>query len=117
MTLLPKRCALLLVVLLIPTAARGDAVFYESLEWMVADSEVVVRGAVAKVEEKTGKGWNAVTIQVAETFKGTPKAEVVFADRVGLAKSWQALIDEKAEVLVFLVPTTRYPVFVREHGP
>jgi len=48
-----------------------------SLEWLVADSEVVVRGVVVDVAADTH--WNVVTIEVAEALKGAKAQRLKFA--------------------------------------
>ena len=45
-----------------------------SLEWLVADSDVVVRGVVVDVAVRS-EHWNIVTLDVLETLKGA-KASV-----------------------------------------
>ena len=56
----------------------------ESFEWTVADSDVVVRGSVAKVEAATELSqapsgpWVTVTINVHEPMKGPPASRIQF---------------------------------------
>jgi len=48
-----------------------------SLEWLVADSEVMVRGIV--VDVAVDKNWNLVTLDVRESLKGAKTERVRFA--------------------------------------
>jgi hypothetical protein len=48
-----------------------------SLEWLVADSEVIVRGTVADVA--TDQSWNIVTLDVLESLKGGKAERLKFA--------------------------------------
>jgi HEAT repeats len=51
-----------------------------SLEWLVADSDVIVRGVVSDIatDAKWNKTWNVVTIDVLESLKGTPAKRLTF---------------------------------------
>jgi len=57
-----------------PSQARGEIVGADSIEWIVTNSDVVVRGTVVEVVRGQGffvdEVWDKVTIQVAETLKG-----------------------------------------------
>src|SRR5690348_16849877 len=48
-----------------------------SLEWLVAESDVVVRGTVVDVASE--QSWNIITIDVAETLKGGEARRLQFA--------------------------------------
>ena len=48
-----------------------------SLEWLVADSDVVLRGVVVGVA--SDQNWNIVTFDVLETLKGTEAKRLKFA--------------------------------------
>jgi hypothetical protein len=55
----------------------GAPLVLTSLEWLVADSDVVVRGVVADVA--ADQNWNIVTLDVLETLKGAKAERVKFA--------------------------------------
>ena len=49
-----------------------------SLEWLVASSDVVVRGVIVDVAADQGN-WNIVTLDVRETLKGDKAQRLRFA--------------------------------------
>jgi hypothetical protein len=66
------------LVLFLASEVRAQPLFYtvETLDWMAADSQVVVRAAVVDfVQEVDGsqRKWITVVIKVRETFKGRHK--------------------------------------------
>jgi hypothetical protein len=55
------------------TGAHGSAQPAESLEWKVADSDLIIRGVVERIEPGPAENpgpWVDVTIRVTETIKG-----------------------------------------------
>src|SRR5262245_24543070 len=106
-------CLLLpLPALLCPAGARAEVIVGESLEWMIADSERVVRGTVVGVDSTPGQGavvWDRVTFRVEETLKGDRADEVTFlVRRLGdenVLLNWRT---DRVEVLVGLVQAERY---------
>jgi hypothetical protein len=89
--------------------------FAESLEWVVVDSDRVVRGAissVAAVPQRAPAGdspWCLVNVKVAETLKGPADEEVAFLVWTGTERGYHALAERKGqELLLFLVSTERY---------
>src|SRR5262245_2137446 len=48
-----------------------------SVEWLVADTDVIVRGVV--VDVATDQTWNLVTVEVRETLKGAKAQRVKIA--------------------------------------
>lgn len=50
--------------------------YLASLEWLVADADVIVRGVVSEVA--TDQSWNLVTLDVLETLKGKAGERVQF---------------------------------------
>lgn len=92
-----------------PRAAVAEINMADSVEWMTADADRVVRGQVAAVAIRSGPGqagWYDVTMQVAEALKGASAAQVVVAIPQGAAEplAWQA---GHAELLLFLVDGKR----------
>jgi len=85
--MLPRiaRCVVVAVVAVAAGVFRPDAACAQhsmplelsSLEWTVADSDVVVRGVV--VEVAADANWNIVTLDVLETLKGARAARLQFA--------------------------------------
>src|SRR5688572_19083128 len=79
-----------------------------TLEWFVADSELIVRGAVLGVTQErvtNGNTFQAVTISVLETYKGDPpKGDSVTFIARNLDAGVARVRDEPAdEYLFFLV--------------
>lgn len=80
-------------------AARGEVVGADSLEWVVADSEVIVRGVLKEVRSENGL-WGEAVIGVEETLKGKHQDEWRKAARI---EGWPAQVDKKRPtVLAFL---------------
>jgi hypothetical protein len=81
----------------------------ESLEWQVADSDLVVRGTVAHVVHEPGNGtrvWERVTIDVVEVIKGPKLGEVTFSDVRFSDHDFEHPWDRPGrELLLFLVRT------------
>ena len=56
-----------------------------SIEWLVADSDVVVRASVVDVSpgrpdrEREELVWRTITVDVHETLKGSPRKRLDFA--------------------------------------
>ncbi len=85
--MLPRiaNCVVLAVVAVAASVFRPDAACAQqsmplqlsSLEWTVADSDVVVRGVV--VEVIADENWNIVTLDVLETLKGARTSRLKFA--------------------------------------
>ncbi|MDP6446389.1 MAG: HEAT repeat domain-containing protein [Pirellulaceae bacterium] len=102
--------AALLVGLWTP-AVRGEVNGDESVSWWVAESVLVVRGTLSRVDTRT-KGdviLSTVTVKVNETLKGKQVDEATFAARhFKTTKLTGALQDEKSEFLFFLVGEGRY---------
>ena len=64
------------LLLLWSQSAHAELMVGESLEWIVADSDLIVRGKIAKVEsfnDEQQTAWEEATVQVNETIKGRPK--------------------------------------------
>lgn len=99
-----------LLVLLAAPAARAELVMADSLDWIVADSDMVVRGQVSAVEDLgtiEGWPWARVTVAGRETVKGAPAAgPVVFTIR--LHPPEQVALKGAPDVIAFLVNSTRY---------
>ena len=99
-------------VLLWPLCAQAELMVGESLEWIVADSDLIVRGTIAKVEafkDERQTAWERATVQVNETLKGTTIAPPTFLVRcVGIAEKPSEWRQEGVELLLFLVKSSRY---------
>src|SRR4051812_28478483 len=53
----------------------------ESVEWMAADSDFIIRGPIVdfnRQADETGGGWKTATVRVAETLKGKHRLAVTF---------------------------------------
>ncbi|MBL8624750.1 MAG: hypothetical protein JNK64_25810 [Myxococcales bacterium] len=90
-----------------PRRAVAEINMADSVEWMTADADLVVRGQVAAVASRPGQaGWYDVTVQVAEALKGAPAAQVIVAIPQGAVDplAWQT---RHAELLLFLVEGKR----------
>jgi hypothetical protein len=71
-----KKLGILVIVALFASTARAEIVVEESIEWVIADSERVFVGKVAKVERRGNH--EAVTVDVAQTFRGKHEAKATF---------------------------------------
>ena len=117
---IPTRVVLLYLPSLLTIAAwqcvsaPGQPLFEHkaSLEWLTADSDVVVRATITDVVPLSSKGhdvWHTVTLRVRETLKGTDRPAVTLAVR-----RWRPdedLIEwkkQRREFLLFLVDGDRY---------
>ncbi len=82
----------------------------DSIEWVTADSDLVVRGKVTAVSTRRGPGdvvWYDLTFGVAETVKGSPRRSVKFAVRYLSGPTPAAWKAKKQELLLFLVRSSR----------
>lgn len=81
-------------------------VYLQSLEWLVTESDIVVRGVVVDVSREgvqQGWVWSTVTLEVRETFKGMDAKRLKFA--IQAIKSNRAIEqwkNSKRELLCFL---------------
>lgn len=97
-----------LVVLALPGRAAAENPIVASLEWITADSTLVVRGRAVTVTTHAGDGdavWYDVTVRVAATLKGKAGRRVVVAVRAGPGESaadWRG-----GDRLWFLVDSAR----------
>ena len=102
--------------------ARGQPIFGEtdSIEWMVEDSALIVRGTIDELsteQDADGGGpWHVVTLHLQETLKGEHRPTVQFVMRTtdrpretDLIEGWKA---RKEPLLVFL----RKSKFLAVHG-
>jgi len=96
---------------MLTASAVGQPAFdrIDSLEWMAADSKIVVRAVVVDVTREPAdtdwEFWDTVTVKVLETLKGTPGATVTFrvkTFRLGEdpPARWK---QQRLELLLFLV--------------
>jgi hypothetical protein len=67
-------------LLTLSATAQAEVVCAESIEWVVADSDLVLIGVVSKVEKVPGKErpYEAATVKVRHTVKGRPADQVTF---------------------------------------
>ena len=86
-----KRLRLLLILhvctlfIALPSSAKAIIVTGESIEWVLANSDCVVAGAVVKTERIAGpdeRRYELVTITVSKTIKGTQTESVAFLSEV-----------------------------------
>jgi hypothetical protein len=81
------RLLLVLVLALGPVAGAGAQpirITVETLDWMAADSAVIVRAVVIDVAHEVDDsktGWDTVVVKVRETLKGPHKPFHTFAIR------------------------------------
>jgi len=111
--------ALTVLILQVKTA-QAEIVVADSVEWVVASSDVILRGKVIEVVRSEGlfidEVWDKVTIEVAETLRGPKQDKLNFVMRwpkpinspgpTGLQKSAK-------ELLLFLVRSEEH----KKHGP
>ena len=100
--------AILFALLAMPATSFSQPIFTTtaSLEWMVVDSSLIVRGRIGSIEElETRPSVFLVTLTVTETLKGSVQEKIEF---VLPAKSYPvdgvlaAWADKEKELLVFL---------------
>ncbi len=99
-------------ILLSHSTAVAENSVAESIEWMVADSDLIVRGTISQVVEEKGPYsvvWEKSTVKVHETLKGRKQQEITFIFRnvayPHCPSNWKK---EGAELLLFLVNSRRY---------
>jgi hypothetical protein len=94
--------------------APAAAVYIESLEWTINDSDLVVRGTLTEVKRVMDKKeiiWSTITVKVTDTYKGEKKDELkVMAAHKNrrLSDQLAALANDKPEVILCLVKSDRY---------
>lgn len=117
-SLMDRRCSLLLVVvwgsvLLMPSAAAA-ALLIESLEWVVTDADLVVRGVITdfdRVRDQDEVIWSTATVKIAAVLKGDKHEQIklIASHQSRFASDRLAnLAREKAEILLCLVKSDRY---------
>src|SRR5688572_30395178 len=70
---------LIAALLAIPSIAKAEIIVGESIEWMIADSDLIVMGKIIAVKQVGSH--EAVTIEVDKTFRGKHEAKVTFLVR------------------------------------
>ena len=115
------RLLLLLIFLLLwSQSAHAELMVGESLEWMVADSDLIVRGKIAKADpfnDEQQTAWEEATVQVSETIKGTTTEPLTFLVRcVGITEKPSQWQREGVEMLLFLVKSKRYESLDPDYG-
>ncbi len=107
-------------LLLVPSIAQAEINGGESIDWIVADSDLIVRGTLTKVETKRGDGqvvWETATVKVNETLKGEQVTHATFIVRhLGTEDVASARKERKVELLFFLVGSERYVDDDRGYG-
>lgn len=82
----------------------------DSLEWMAADSKVIVRGAIVDCKREARKGnyvWEAVTVESLETLKGTHEPKIMFVVRTSVLDDDLARWTETRQQLLFFFVDSR----------
>lgn len=100
----------LLAMVLGPARAAAEINVADSLEWMVADADVVARGVVVDVRSHGGEGqvvWYRVALRVSEMLEGKPARTLRFVVRHLHGETPEAWKRQKAELLLFLVASQR----------
>jgi tryptophan-rich sensory protein len=107
-----RACIPLALLVLWPQLAHAELMVGESLAWIVADSDLIVRGTIAKVEafkDEQETAWEQATVQVNETIKGKTAGPPTFLVRcVGTKEKPSKWQQEGVELLLFLVKSRRY---------
>lgn len=112
--LLRPCCLAIGILLLTAQSTLAAPILVETLDWVIADADLVVRGTLAdfdRVRDKEELIWSTATIKVAETYKGEKKDEVkmIAAHKSRFASDKLSdLAKEKKEVLLCLVKSERY---------
>jgi hypothetical protein len=77
--------ALISLVLCASSVARAEYVPVDSVEWLVASSDTIVRGKIIEVDRAARRRgflvdeiWDKVTVRVAETLRGEKQEKVCF---------------------------------------
>src|SRR3954469_11204045 len=93
--------SLLLLIGAVPAAADRTS----TVEWMVHDAALIVRGTVVGGRTLPGAKLanDIITVRVNETIKGAPTDSVTFLTEVVNGEPWDG-----GEYLFFLHPTLRY---------
>ncbi|MBL8794634.1 MAG: hypothetical protein JNM56_12075 [Planctomycetia bacterium] len=105
---------LALGLLLSAAAVQSAPILVETLDWAIADADLVVRGTLAdfdRVRDKNELIWSTATVKVADTYKGGKQDEVkiIAAHKSRFASDkLSELAKEKKEVLLCLVKSERY---------
>ncbi len=96
----------------LPPIVYAEIVAVDSLEWIVCDSDVIVRGVVANVESKNVSGWPAriVTVDIKQVLKGSKKSQgtqvkFIVVPSGNRPPDWFV---DRQEHLFFLVGNDRY---------
>jgi hypothetical protein len=83
-----------------------------TIEWFVADSELIVRGVVRDVSEReVGRGntFATVSLAVGDTYKGDPRGKTItFTARNSEARIWLMNGKQGGEYLFFLVRSANH---------
>ena len=84
----------------------------ESLEWLTADSDAVVRGRIVSIshdrDRDTTGGWETVSFQADETLKGPALQSFRFAARsAGMEKALASWAKDRSPLLLYLVESRR----------
>jgi hypothetical protein len=90
-----------------------------SLEWLVADSDVVVRATVVDVSREPANGLDRVTVavDVSESLKGRPAKRLKFVVYAAPAvKTFEELKETGRDSVLFLVRAARHPFKAEVRG-
>ena len=108
----PSAVVALVLSFLSASTSNAEIIGGESLEWIVADSDLIVRGRITDVQTKKAGGqvvWETATVQVEETIKGPKSNLATFAVRhFGSGEAPSVWKQENVELLLFLVGSKRY---------
>lgn len=91
-----------------PAAAEINVA--DSVEWMTADADLVVRGTIARVRTRKGPGqvvWYLATVAVTETLAGNAPTRVTFAMRHLHGPTPDDWRRGNTELLLYLVDSKR----------
>lgn len=110
LTAVAAPAAFFVLFTLAPRHAAAEINMADSVEWMTADADRVVRGVVTRVTTTRGRGqvrWFRVTFKVRETLKGAKRATVRFTMRHIWGSTPLKWKYNRVELLVYLVASRR----------
>ena len=99
-----------------PVSVRAEINMGETIDWMVRDADVIVRGVVTHVRKTRGPGsvvWYEATVRVDETLKGSKRRTVRFSMRHLYGETPAQWKSQRIELLVFLVRPQRLGKYYR----
>lgn len=109
-------------LLLVPPRTEAATLLIESLDWVVADADLVVQGTITAFDRERDKEeyiWSTATVKVAAVLKGEKQDEIKFMARHKSRFASDRLANlarDKGEVLLCLVKSDRYKPEAADYG-